>query len=307
MTCPVCDETNLMPSSGGGRPALRCPGCGCLALEEAAAKARPAIESDYCSGCAPRFLDMLRRRGMRAGPLLVATTSAVQHEAVPGIYAAAVVLQQLENAPSPGPLLRAVHTALQPGAPLLLTVSNGAWCFDENTIQLLLLRYGFHQVLVRKPDAAGLLVTATKCDPPARPKCSIIVAAYNESRTFPVLMDALLHKTIPGVDREIIVVESNSTDGTRELAQQYQNHPEIKLVLQDRARGKGHAIREGFRQATGDIVLIQDADLEYDLDDYDASCWRRSWRTTRCSSSVRGMPATGRCGASPSRNVLAER
>ena len=159
---------------------------------------------------------------MRAGPLLVATTSAVQHEAVPGIYAAAVVLQQLENAPSPGPLLRAVHAALQPGAPLLLTVSNGAWCFDENTIQLLLLRYGFHEVLVRKPDAAGMLVTAAKCDPPARPKCSIIVAAFNEKPTFPVLMDALLNKTIPGVDREIIVVESNSTDGTRELAQQYQ-------------------------------------------------------------------------------------
>jgi glycosyltransferase involved in cell wall biosynthesis len=83
-------------------------------------------------------------------------------------------------------------------------------------------------------------------------------------------MDALLKKELSGVDREIIVIESNSTDGTRELAMKYQGHPEIKLVLQDRPRGKGHAIREGFRQATGDILLIQDADLEYDLDDYDA-------------------------------------
>jgi len=107
-------------------------------------------------------------------------------------------------------------------------------------------------------------------DPPARPKVSILIAAFNEKRTFPVLMDALLKKRIPGVDREIVVIEGNSTDGTRELAKQYRGRPGIKLVLQDRPRGKGHAVREGFRHATGDIVLIQDADLEYDLDDYDA-------------------------------------
>jgi glycosyltransferase involved in cell wall biosynthesis len=161
---------------------------------------------------------------------------------------------------------------LRPGAPLLLTVrsTGGQWCFDENTIQLLLLRYGFHEVLTRKLPGSRLLVTATRDEPPARPKCSIVVAAYNESRTFPVLMDALLKKSTPGIDHEIIVIESNSTDGTRELAKQYQDRPEVKLVLQDKPLGKGHAIREGFRHATGDIVLIQDADLEYDLNDYDA-------------------------------------
>jgi glycosyltransferase involved in cell wall biosynthesis len=133
----------------------------------------------------------------------------------------------------------------------------------------LLLHHGFSEVLVRK-TAAGMLVTAVRNEPPVRPRCSIIVAAFNERPTFPLLMDALLKKEIPGVDREIILVESNSTDGTRELAKQYQRHPEIKLVLQDRPRGKGHAIREGFRHATGDVVLIQDADLEYDLDDHEA-------------------------------------
>lgn len=119
--------------------------------------------------------------------------------------------------------------------------------------------------------ASSLMVTARKAAPPSdRPKCSIIVAAFNEAKTFPILMDALLKKQIAGVDREIIVVESNSTDGTRELARQYASHPDVKLVLQDRPRGKGNAIREGFLHAAGDIVLIQDADLEYDLDDYDA-------------------------------------
>jgi SAM-dependent methyltransferase len=117
--------------------------------------------------------------------------------------------------------------------------------------------------------AGGIAILARKI-PTGRPKCSIIVAAFNEAKTFPILMDALLKKQIAGMDREIIIIESNSSDSTRAQAQQYQSHPDVKLVLQDRARGKGHAIREGFRHATGDVVLIQDADLEYDLDDYDA-------------------------------------
>jgi len=255
-----------------------------------------------------RYLDTLRRRGFRSGSLLVvagggarvdteaflsrAKTDGFQAEFLdpstasanlsPAAHDAAVMLHQLQTQPAPGELLRRTRAALRPGAPLLLTVprvhlraasawrTEDRWCFDETTIQLLLLRYGFHQVLVRKLTPSGMLVTAIRDEPPARPKCSIVVAAFNENRTFPVLMDALLKKAIPGLDREIIVIESNSTDGTRELAKQYQGHPEIKIVLQDRPQGKGHAVREGFRHATGDVVLIQDADLEYDLDDYDA-------------------------------------
>jgi glycosyltransferase involved in cell wall biosynthesis len=116
---------------------------------------------------------------------------------------------------------------------------------------------------------SGVIVTAVRAERPSRPKCSIVVAAYNESKSFPILMNELLKKDFPGIDREIIIVESNSTDGTRELVKQYETHPDIKLVLQDRPRGKGNAVREGFRNATGDVVLIQDADLEYDLNDYD--------------------------------------
>ncbi len=69
---------------------------------------------------------------------------------------------------------------------------------------------------------------------------------------------------------EIIVVESNSTDGTREIALKYQSHPAVKIILEDQPRGKGHAVRAGLQAASGDYVLIQDADLEYDLEDYDA-------------------------------------
>ena len=118
--------------------------------------------------------------------------------------------------------------------------------------------------------ASGMLVTARKTVARVTPKVSIIVAAFNEAATFPHLMEALLQKEIAGVDREIIVVESNSTDGTRAQAQRYAECPGVRLVWQDRPRGKGHAIREGLRNANGDIVLIQDADLEYDLADYDS-------------------------------------
>jgi glycosyltransferase involved in cell wall biosynthesis/2-polyprenyl-3-methyl-5-hydroxy-6-metoxy-1,4-benzoquinol methylase len=99
---------------------------------------------------------------------------------------------------------------------------------------------------------------------------SVIVPAYNEAATFEALMEALLLKEVPDLDLEIIVVESNSTDGTREIAQRYKDHPRVRLVLQDRPQGKGYAVRTGFQHATGDFILIQDADLEYDLEDYDA-------------------------------------
>ncbi len=116
---------------------------------------------------------------------------------------------------------------------------------------------------------SGMIVTAVKVEKRRRPLCSIIVPAYNERETFPLLMNALLAQRLQGVDREIIIVESNSSDGTRDLALQYRNYPEVRVVLEDRPRGKGHAVRAGLAHATGDFVLIQDADLEYDLNDYE--------------------------------------
>ncbi|MCL4465939.1 MAG: glycosyltransferase [Chloroflexi bacterium] len=118
-------------------------------------------------------------------------------------------------------------------------------------------------------STSGIVVTATRAERRDRPLCSIVVPAYNERQTFTLLMDSLLAKQVPGVDKEIIIVESNSKDGTREAAQAYQDHPEVRLVLQDRPQGKGNAVRMGFKQARGDILMIQDADLEYDLNDYD--------------------------------------
>ena len=99
---------------------------------------------------------------------------------------------------------------------------------------------------------------------------SVIVPAYNEVGTLDAVMHALLSKEIPGIDFEVVLVESGSTDGTRALALKYREHPRVKLVMEERPYGKGHAVRAGFQHATGDIILIQDADLEYDVNDYEA-------------------------------------
>ncbi len=114
-----------------------------------------------------------------------------------------------------------------------------------------------------------MMVVARKAPKTTRRKLSVIVPVYNEKATVAELMNRLLGKDIPGLDREIIVVESASTDGTRAETDKYQGLPGVKLIYQDRPRGKGNAVREGFRHATGDFILIQDADLEYDVGDYD--------------------------------------
>lgn len=118
---------------------------------------------------------------------------------------------------------------------------------------------------------SGMVITCRRNETARpRPLVSIVLPAYNEKQTFCTVMDTLLAKQLVGADKEIIVVESNSTDGTREAVLQYRDHPEVKVVLQERPCGKGNAVRQGFLHARGDIILIQDADLEYDFNDYDA-------------------------------------
>lgn len=126
------------------------------------------------------------------------------------------------------------------------------------------------QLKHRRIAASGMTVFSRKVQKNPNPLLSIIVPAFDEVKTFGSLMCALLEKQLPNLRIEIIVVESNSTDGTRELALRYKDHPRVKLILQEQPRGKGSAVRAGLSAATGDYILIQDADLEYDLEDYDA-------------------------------------
>ena len=115
--------------------------------------------------------------------------------------------------------------------------------------------------------ASGICLLAKK-DKNQKTKLSIIIPVYNEKNTFEKLIKSVLAKQIHGVCIEVIIVESNSTDGTRQLVKKINNN-RVKKIFQSKAEGKGYAVRAGLQKASGDIILIQDADLEYDVDDYD--------------------------------------
>lgn len=99
-------------------------------------------------------------------------------------------------------------------------------------------------------------------------KLSVVIPCYNEVHT----VEALIHRveTAPYPDKEIILVEDGSSDGTREkIANEIApRKPSLTVIYHDRNRGKGAALRSGFQAASGDIVIVQDADLEYDPNDY---------------------------------------
>jgi dolichol-phosphate mannosyltransferase len=97
-------------------------------------------------------------------------------------------------------------------------------------------------------------------------KLSIIMPVYNERSTIEEIIKRV--SGVEGIEKELIIVDDFSTDGTRELLRRYQNNCNIEIVFHDKNIGKGMAIRAGLKKVTGDVVIIQDADLEYDPNDY---------------------------------------
>jgi len=103
-------------------------------------------------------------------------------------------------------------------------------------------------------------------------RLSIIIPVYNEVATIEELISRVLAVDV-GMERQIVLVDDGSTDGTRDVYPKLERRwadADFAIKLMDVNRGKGAALREGFKLAEGDIVLIQDADLEYDPGDYPA-------------------------------------
>jgi len=96
-------------------------------------------------------------------------------------------------------------------------------------------------------------------------KLSIVIPVYNEKDT----IDTLLTRVeAVDYDKEIVLVDDCSTDGTREIVENYKNKKGYTVLIHPHNQGKGAALRTGFAQVSGDIIIIQDADLEYDPRDY---------------------------------------
>lgn len=96
-------------------------------------------------------------------------------------------------------------------------------------------------------------------------KISVVMPVYNEKET---ILEILRRVRAVPLDKEIVCVDDCSTDGTRALLEEEARAERISLFCHDHNQGKGAAVRTGLQQVTGDIVIIQDADLEYDPEDY---------------------------------------
>jgi SAM-dependent methyltransferase len=301
-TCPLC---GLDRPRGQRGSVIRCGGCSLAMRVEGSADDRSS-HADQDDGWsrpkAARYFDRLaayRQLTPDAGrerKLLVvgSETSAAVAEArargyhvtsvepgtfpsTAGIFDVCVLADAIER--TADPLAMAVHAwdLLAPGGTLFVTFhSRGRdvehlLSFDRHTAESLVVRAGFDRVRLDTSDGIVALAQRTAEGPIDRrcPVLSVVLPVFNERATFSEVATQLLAKRLTGFKLQLIIIESNSTDGTREEVRRFEADPRVTVIYEDRPRGKGHAVRAGLARATGDFVLIQDADLEYDLDDYE--------------------------------------
>ncbi len=294
--CPLCVSRRLRYAfSQNERRAVRCADCQLLFLNPQRDDDGMASASATAAQASQFLTDLARYRSVEGGRLLlISETGSPLHNAAEyagfevtvardagrhdgAQFDLALLDHALGRTENPVAFLQSLHGAVKAGgavglvAPPLdfsgpLFTAGELHRFDARTLQTALFFAGFGEVVVEGPR----FVFSRALPLRERRLLSLVVPAYNEAASLEALLDSLIAKELPRLDIEIIVVESNSTDGTREIAVRYAEHPRVRVILEDRPRGKGHAVRTGLAEANGDFILIQDADLEYDLEDYDA-------------------------------------
>lgn len=283
--CPVCDSKEIEYRFVTFGQVIS----GCLACGHLFANPQNADKVDFQPLYQKKeFQRFVKKRSFQRVKFL--TSSAVKNLSEGGTTAA-IAVDFIDTVSEPEQLLRQVHCSLADGGELYLFVptldSSSAkrekqqWeafeqkrlqFFSNKTIQNLLCKCRFENIVLREAASNGVFIGCRAKKRQTGKLLSIIIPIYNEKNTAQELLESVYRKdlTALGLDKELIIIESNSTDGTRELIEQFaKKHPDVRVILEDKPEGKGHAVRSGLHAATGDFIMIQDGDLEYDINDYD--------------------------------------
>lgn len=305
--CPLCGDERLeYQVIQGGTPIVGCEGCGLRMRNPQPDDTQPTKGADRRDdtgrvGSLISAIDerpgVVRSRGRRllvvgAGGDPSRVTGARDWKEVVaadvsadgavdeglGYFDAIVVDHVVDLVHDPLAFMRRLRRLLAPDGVLSIATSRSSaavpeclFFFDQQCLQWLLFRAGFDQ-LIGSTTGKDLIVVARRaaaCPQVDRPyRLTVVMPVFNERDTFSETFEAVHAKTLPDVDIELVIIESNSTDGTRDLVAAVAGRPRVTVLYEERPRGKGHAVRAGLAKAEGDFVLIQDADMEYDVGDY---------------------------------------